>query len=53
MRKTVILNSDEIITLNLLVKLNNEILLYGLTKDTTDALYDLQGKLIDIILKTI
>ncbi len=53
MKKTLTLNSDEIITLHLLAQLNDEILTCGLTKDNSEELTDLQFELMGIIRKTI
>lgn len=51
MRRTVVLTADEIVTLNLLARLNNEILLEGLTKDGLEELLLLQSELLSIIQK--
>ena len=51
MRKTIILNSNEIITLISLAEVNNDILLNGLTKDSADDLLELQFELVRIIRK--
>lgn len=51
MRKTLILNSNEIITLISLAEVNNDILLNGLTKDSVDDLLELQFELVRIIRK--
>ena len=51
MRKTLILNSNEIITLISLAEVNNDILLNGLTKDSADGLLELQFELVRIIRK--
>ena len=51
MRKTLILNSNEIITLISLAEVNNDILLNGLTKDNTEELLELQFELVRIVHK--
>ena len=51
MRKTLILNSNEIITLISLAEVNNDILLNGLTKDNIEELLELQFELVRIIRK--
>lgn len=51
MRKTIILNSNEIITLISLAEVNNDILLNGLTKDNTEELLELQFELVRIVHK--
>lgn len=51
MRKTLILNFNEIITLISLAEVNNDILLNGLTKDNTEELLELQFELVRIIRK--
>ena len=51
MRRMVILNSDETVTLFMLAKLNDEILTEGLTRDNIEGLTELQYELIEIIRK--
>lgn len=51
MRKTLILNSNEIITLISLAELNNDILQNGMTKDNTEELLELQFELVQIVRK--
>ncbi len=51
MRKTLILNSNEIITLISLAEVNNDILLNGMTKDNVDYLLELQFELVQIVRK--
>lgn len=51
MRKTIILNSNEIITLISLAEVNNDILLNGPTKDNTEDLLELQFELMHIVRK--
>ncbi len=51
MRKTVVLNSDEMVTLAQLAGLNDRILTEGLTKDNAEDLQELQHELVEIISK--
>ncbi len=53
MRKTITLNSDEIMTLILLSRLNREILTIGLNKQNTEDLKTLQSELMDIVHKSL
>lgn len=51
MRKTIVLNSDEMFTLFLISKLNNDLLTNGLTKENIDSLIELQFELLNIVSK--
>ncbi len=53
MRKSITLNSDEIMTLVLLSRLNREILNIGLNKQNTEDLKTLQSELMDIVHKSL
>ena len=53
MRKTIVLNSDEMVTLVQLVALNDRILTEGFTKDNAEDLQDLQQELVEITSKFI
>lgn len=51
MKNTLLLNKDEQITLFLLAKLNNDILVNGITTDNMQTLKDLQAELLCIVQK--
>ncbi len=51
MKNTLLLNKDEQMTLFLLAKLNNDILVNGMTADNIQTLKDLQAELLCIVQK--
>lgn len=51
MKKTAILNTDDMMSLFLLSQLNEDILRDGLTKDNREALTDLQECLLFVVRK--
>lgn len=51
MRKSILLSSDDMVTLILLLQLIENILLTGLNKDNTEPLEDIRYKLSGIVTK--
>ena len=49
MRKSIIINSDDMVTLFLILQLMNNILSEGLNKDNTELLQDMQNELTMIL----